>query len=198
MYTLAEALTLSELTVGAETRLLAGHADLVPAAFVLPPGFEEGFYRNNNLPAQLSALFAPMRPQRIDEDVLEPLCLRAAALLRGSALLDDQVQQVYRALQHTGLDRGTVHLRRPGERGAQPAQARPPGSEVLQALKRLWAADWQFGAVLGRLDDTGSVALEARPALVLRGEAGRHAAGLAARLGVRSAWSNDDGLVGLE
>jgi hypothetical protein len=198
MYTLAEAKGLSEQVVGAETRQLAGHADLVPAAFVIPPSFEEGFYRHNNLPSQLLALFATVRPQRIDEDLLEPLCLQAAALIRGSALLDDSVQQVFRALHNTGLDSGSLHLRRPGERDVLLVQARPPGAEVLHALKRLWAADWQFGAVLERLDDTGAVALEARAVLVLRGEGGRPDAALASSLGLTSAWVNAQGLVGVE
>ena len=193
--------------VGAETRQLGQHADLVPAAFVIPPGFEEGFYRHNNLPFQLSAVFAPIRPQRIDEDALEPLCLRATALILGSALLDDQVQQFYRALHNAGLESGKVHLRRPGVHvlaaPGQPAQletahARAPGTEALHALKRLWALDWQFASVLARLDTAGSVALEARPVLVLRGEAGQPDAQMAATLDAATAWVNAHGLVGLE
>ena len=204
MYMLSEAVSLPEHLVGAEAQRLGQHADLVPAAFVIPPSFEEGFYRHNNLPFQLSAVFAPIRPLRIDEDVLEPLCLRARALILGSALLDDQVQQFYRALHNAGLESGKVHLRRPGGLDAsdQPAQvetahARAPGTEALHALKRLWASDWHFGAVLVRLDTAGSVALEARPVLVLWGEAGQPDARMADRLKVNRAWVNDRGLVGL-
>ena len=198
MYTLPEAQTLSAVQVGAETRLLGAHADLVPASFVVPAAYEEGYYRHNNLPPQLSAIFAPVRPQRIDEDALEPLCLQAAALIRGSALLDDSVQSLYRALQRTGLDAGTLHVRRPGERAVQTALARPPGTEVLYAFKRLWANDWRFEAVLERLDTAGSVALEARPVLVVRGPAGVPDAALAVRVGADRAWANPEGLVGLE
>ena len=205
MYTLPEAVSLPERLVGAETQRLGQHPDLVPAAFVVPPGFEEGFYRHNNLPFQLSAVFAPIRPQRIDEDALEPLCLRAGALILGSALLDDQVQQFYRALHNAGLESGLLHLRRPGALAVpnqstqlESAHARAPGTEALHALKRLWASDWQFAAVLARLDKAGSVALEARPVLVLRGEAGQPDAQMALRLNVRAAWVNAHGLVGLD
>ncbi len=205
MYTLPEAVGLPDHLVGAEARQLGQHADLVPAAFVIPPGVEEGFYRHNNLPFQLSAVFAPIRPQRINEDALEPLCLRATALILGSALLDDQVQQFYRALHNAGLESGEVHLRRPGALATssqstqlETAHARAPGTEALHALKRLWASDWQFGAVLARLDTAESVALEARPVLVLRGEAGQPDARTADRLKVRRAWVNAHGLVGLE
>ena len=198
MYTLTEALILPAVQVGAETRLLGAHADLLPAAFVVPAAYEEGYYRHNNLPEQLSAIFAPVRPQRIDEDVLEPLCVQAAALIRGSALLDDSVQALYRALRHTGLDAGMLHLRRPGERAVQTAQARPPGTEVLYAFKRLWADDWRFESVLERLDTAGSVALEARPVLLFRGAVGVPDEALAASVGARRAWASAEGLVGLE
>ncbi len=198
MFTLPEAQTLPESLVGAESRRLGRYADLMPAVFVIPSSFEEGFYRHNNLPAQLSALFAPVKPARIDEDLLEPLCQRATALILGSALLDDNVQQLYRALQSAELSSGAVHLRRPGQRQVQQAQARAPGAEVLFALKRLWADDWAFGAVLGRLDTAGSVALEAGAVLVMRGDAGHLDADLATRLQVERAWANAYGLVGLE
>jgi hypothetical protein len=198
MYTLPEAQGLPEQLVGAESRWLGRCADLIPAAFVIPSRFEEGFYRHNNLPSQLSALFRGVRPQRIDEDALEPLCVQAVTLILGSALLDDQVQQLYIALRNAELASGPVHLRRPGVRPVQLAQARAPGAEVLHALKRLWADDWTFGAVLERLDTAGSVALEAAPVLVIRGDAGQPDAEMATRLKATRAWVNAEGLVGLE
>lgn len=198
MYTLSEAQGLPEQLVGAESRWLGRYADLMPAAFVVPAGFEEGFYRHNNLPSRLSALFASIRPQRIDEDLLEPLCTQAVVLILGSALLDDQVQQFYLALRNAELGSGPVHLRRPGVRRAQLAQARAPGTEVLHGLKRLWADDWAFGAVLERLDKAGSVALEAAPVLVMRGVPGQPDAETATRLKAARAWVNAEGLVGLE
>lgn len=198
MFTLLEAQGLPERLVGAESRLLGQHAALVPAAFVIPPDYEEGYYRQNNLPEQLGRLFAPIRPQRIDEDALEPLCERAQRLVQGYALLDDSVQQLYLALANAELSSGEVHLRRPGERRSERARPRPPGAEVLHALKRLWAADWSFEAVLERLETQGSPGLEARPVLLLRGKPGLPDPRLASELSVGRAWGNSAGLVGLE
>ncbi|GGJ60262.1 hypothetical protein [Deinococcus aquiradiocola] len=197
MYTLPETQALPAALVGTESQLLARHADLAAPAFVIPSTFEEAFYRHNNLPAQLAALFARIQPARIDEDALEPLCGQARALLLGAALLDDSVQTLYRALRNAGLDQGPLHLRRPGHAATQAALARPPGTEVLHALKRLWADDWSFGAVLARLDDTGTVGLDASPALVLRGPPGQADAALALQLGCRAALRNAYGLTGL-
>ncbi|MFC4455480.1 hypothetical protein [Deinococcus sonorensis] len=198
MYTLYEAQELPEPLVGTETRWLARHAGELAAGFVIPSTFEEGYYRQNNLPEQLRRLFAPVQPQRIDEDLLEPLCHQAAQLVRTSALLDDDVQLLFRALHHAELDRGPVHLRRPGQRRGEQALARPPGHEVLHALKRLWAADWSFEAVLERLDHAGSVGLEALPVLVLAGPPGQPDPLRALELGLAQAWSNPQGLVGLD
>ncbi|WP_232337690.1 hypothetical protein [Deinococcus arboris] len=135
----------------------------------LPPTFEESFYRHGNLPEQLRRLFAPLRPARIDEDALEGLATQAQVLIRTTYLMDDAVQQFYRALARADLG-PTLVVRRPGEQVAETAQVQPPGTAALHAVKRLWAQDWGFEAVLARLDDTGSVALEARPTLLLPGE----------------------------
>ncbi len=164
---------------------------------VLPPEFEEAFYLSVNLPEQLGRLFAPINPARIDEDALEGLTARAEALIRTSFLMDDAVQRFYRALHNAGLDRGAVHVRRPGVRSSEEAQVTPPGTAALQAVKRLWASDWVFGAVLTRLDETGGVGLDARPTLVLPGLSGTPDPLLAAALGVQTAWANETGLVGL-
>ncbi|ULH16089.1 hypothetical protein MF271_05510 [Deinococcus sp. KNUC1210] len=148
MYSLLEAQSLPERLVGAETRLLGVYASRVPTAFVVPPTFEEGFYRHNNLPSQLSRMFAALRPQRIDEDLLETLCGQAQALVKGCALLDDSIQQFSRALHHAGLDSGSVHVRRPGARYTEYALARPPEPKCCSrssgygrttgALRRSW------------------------------------------------------------
>ena len=197
MYTLAEAAGLEASAVGEEALLLARHAARLPSAFVLTPSFEEAFYRTANLPEQLGRLFAPLNPARLDEDALERLCEQAQRLVRGSSLLDDHVQLFYRALANAGLSDGPLHLRRPGERQAEAARSHPPGSEALQALKRLWARDWRFEAVLARLDAAGSVALEARAVLLLAGELGREDPALAAELSLQRAWVNGLGLVGV-
>ncbi len=181
--------------VGAEAARLAGAADLAPG-LVLDAEFEETFYRTGNLPEQLGTLFAPIKPRRVDEDLLEALCARARALLRGTALLDDAVQQFYRGLGDAGVLGGPVHLRRDGESASETALATPPGTPVLFALKKLWARDWDFEAVLARLDGQGGVALEARPVLLFAGEAGRPDTALAAALGWPRALVNERGVVG--
>lgn len=197
MLTLAEAARLPEAQVGAETHRLAAHTGRVPAAMLLPATFEEEFYRRANLPEQLLRLLAPVNPARLDEDLLESLAERAQALVRTSSLLDDAVQLFYRALGNAGLSAGEVHLRRPGVQQVEAARVTPPGTPALHALKRLWARDWTFEALLSRLDDAGSIALEARPTLLLAGPPGVPDAGVAAELGVPAALVNPLGLVGL-
>ncbi|UWX64840.1 hypothetical protein [Deinococcus rubellus] len=197
MFTFPEAATLSEARVGLESHLLARFAARLPAAFVLEAAFEEAFYRRANLPEQLGKLFAAINPRRIDEDVLEGLCEKATSLVRTSALMDDSVQLLLRAVNNAGLSSGEFHLRRPGERRSESGGARPPGNAVLFALKRLWANDWQFEAVLARLDTLGSIALEARPVLIFAGPPGQPDPGLAEQLGAFEAWRSAAGLVGL-
>ncbi|WP_034386448.1 hypothetical protein [Deinococcus sp. YIM 77859] len=197
MLTFAEAARQPAAVVGAETHRLAAHPERVPAAMLLPAAFEEAFYRAANLPEQLSRLLAPVKPDRLDEDLLEALSPRAEALIRTSYLEDDAVQLFYRALGHAGLSRGPLHVRRPGGREVETAQVSPPGTAALQAVKRLWARDWTFEALLARLDNTGSIGLEARPTLLLAGPPGTPDPGLAAELGVELALINTLGLVGL-
>jgi len=197
MLTLVEAARLPEAQVGAETHRLAAHPAQVPAGMLVPAAFEEEFYRRGNLPEQLSRLLAPVNPTRLDEDLLETLAERAQALVRTSSLLDDAVQLLYRALSNAGLNLGEVHLRRPGERETESALVVPPGTAALHALKRLWARDWTFEALLERLDSGGHIGLEARPTLVLAGPPGVPDAGQAAQLGVNVALVNPLGLVGL-
>ncbi|AWN22376.1 hypothetical protein DKM44_03270 [Deinococcus irradiatisoli] len=197
MFTFAEAASLPAARVGLETHLLAACAAELPRAFVLEAAFEEGFYRRANLPEQLGKLFVPINPRRIDEDLLEDLCAKATGLVRTSALMDDSVQLLLRAVHNAGLSSGEFHLRRPAERRSEGGVARPPGNEVLFALKRLWASDWTFEAVLARLDTQGSIALEARSVLIFAGPPGQPDPALAERLGAFEAWRNPLGLVGL-
>ncbi len=197
MYTIQEAAQLSASVVGLETHRLALHAARVPPAFVLAPAYEEGFYRTTNLPEQLGRLFAGVNPARIDEDDLERRCGHAQVLVRGSSLLDDSVQLFYRALANATLAQGELHVRRPDTPLSEVAVSHPPGSEALHALKRLWVRDWRFEAVLARLDDSGSVALEARPTLIIAGPPGQPDPARAEQLGVPQASTNALGLVGL-
>ncbi|MPY67510.1 hypothetical protein F8S09_12580 [Deinococcus sp. SDU3-2] len=197
MLTFTEAARQPAAVVGAETHRLAAHAGRLSAGMVVPASYEEAFYRGNNLPEQLRRLFSVLNPARLDEDLLEALAPRAAELIRTSALSDDAVQLFYRALGNARLLGGELHLRRSGEREVETAQVAPPGTAALHALKRLWALDWTFEAVLARLDDHGSVGLEARPVLLFAGEPGRPNSDLAAELGVGTALVNGRGLVGL-
>lgn len=197
MLTFAEAARFPDTLVGAETRRLAFHAARLPAGMVVPPAFEEGFYRAANLPEQLRNLLAPIQPSRIDEDLLETLAERAEALVRTSYLSDDAVQLFYRALGNAGLTSGEVHARRPDGREVETARVTPPGTAALHALKRLWARDWTFDALLTRLDDTGRVGLEARATLLFAGPPGVPDPGQAAELDAPRALVNSLGLVGL-
>lgn len=202
MFTFPEAAALPPERVGQESLLLARFAARLPAGFVLESAFEETFYRRANLPEQLGRLFAGIRASRVDEDLLETLCLKAAPLVRTSALMDDSVQLFLRALGNAGVlgqERrgGEFHLRRPGQRRSESGVVRSPGHEVLFALKRLWAEDWTFGPVLARLDRTGSIALEAEPVLIFAGVPGVPDPALAEALGTFEAWRSSLGLVGL-
>ncbi|ACO47052.1 hypothetical protein DEDE109153_14295 [Deinococcus deserti] len=194
MLTIEEAAQHPVHEVGAETHRLAAHG--VPG-MLIPAGFEEAYYRYANLPEQLARLFRPVNPARIDEDLLEPLTDQAQNLIRTSFLVDDAVQVFYRALGNAGLANGELHARRPGIQHTQTARVTPPGTAALHAVKRLWAQDWTFEAVLERLDMTGSVALEARPTLLLAGPPGLQDPACASALGVAVALVGPDGLVGL-
>ncbi|BBN93980.1 hypothetical protein DEIGR_102539 [Deinococcus grandis] len=145
------------------TRLLA----LGTPGVIVPPAFEEAFYRGGNLPEQLRRLFSKVRPARIDEDALEPLAAQAQALIRTSYLMDDAVQAFYRTLARASFPAGAVvRVRRPDATLGEDAPFLAPGTATLQAMKRVWAQDWTFDAVLERLDSAGSVALEARSTLL--------------------------------
>lgn len=194
MWSFAEATTRPAGEVGSETVRLAAAG---VGGLVVPASFEESFYRHGNLPEQLRRVFAGINPARIDEDALEGLTDRAGALIRTTYLMDDAVQVFYRALNAAGLSRGEVHARRPSEVWAQGTSVTPPGAQALQAVKRVWARDWAFESVLERLDSAGSVALEARPTLLLAGPPGVPDAARAEALGVPVALVNPLGLVGL-
>ena len=131
---------------------------------VVPAAAEESFYRLNNLPTRLNALFAGVDAGDPDEDDVEELAPEAQRLLMTHYLLDEFVDLFYEGL--AGLP-GRVRLRRPQRAG----QARllghkaSKGRPALLALKTLWAEDWSFEALMTRLQG-GGVALTARPVLV--------------------------------
>lgn len=136
-------------------------------ALVVPAEFEEQYYMSLNLQEQLGRLFRPVRPERIDEDLLVELCEQAQTLVRSSAMMDDSVQLFYRALTASELTVTGLVLQRPASQHQE--TTRPsvqPHTATLQALKRLWAYDWSFEQVLERLDHSGKIGLEARPSVV--------------------------------
>ena len=157
--------------VGEEARWLG----MVEAAgLVVAPGMvvhasaEESFYLSNNLPEQLRKLFAHINPRRIDEDALEDACARAESMVTGSVLLEDFTSLVGIALTNLRA-MGELHMRRPGETASERGTGRPG---ALVALKRLWARDWSFDAVLQRIEEGGSVGMDARPTLLFTGPLG--------------------------
>jgi hypothetical protein len=153
-----EALRLPPDQVGLEAKTLVGQV-----GFVFTARAEEQFYVSNNLPENLKAIFKPINPRRLDEDLLEVCCQRAQRQLIESSLLEDFIAQAYTAYGNAKLPEALV-LRRPGAKATESARGR---RDMLLGLKRVWAKDWAFDAVLERLDKTTRVGLEARAVYVL-------------------------------
>jgi len=125
-------------------RRAEAHGVPITPMAVVPAQVEADFYRWNNLPARLEALFAGLDGLDPDEDDVDELLPTAAAWVRGHALLDAVVDTFYDAL--TGLP-PNVLVRRPGAPGTAAARGRP----ALIAVKRVWADDWLLDATLGRV-----------------------------------------------
>ncbi len=153
-----EALRLPPDQVGLEAKTLVARV-----GFIFTAQAETQFYVSNNLPENLKAIFKPINPRRLDEDLLEECCKRARRLLIESSLLEDFISQAYTAYDNAKLP-DVLELRRPNVKSAESANGR---RDMLLALKRLWAKDWAFEAVLERLDKTARVGLESRAAYVL-------------------------------
>ena len=149
--------------LGALARLAAAGVRLAPLR-VVPAAAEETFYRLNNLPAQLSALFAFLELRDPDEDDLEERAPTAQALLRQHFLLDEFVDLFYAGL--SGLP-PRIRVRRPNVPGTQePGRVVTKGRPALLALKDTWTDDWSFDALWARTTAEGTVALTARPVLL--------------------------------
>lgn len=146
----------------ADLGALVGVVPLAPRVWI-PAAAEEAFYRLNHLPPRLAALFDEVASTDPDEDDIEEIAPHARALMTSHVLLDDWVDAFYDATRTLG-DR--LEVRRPGAAGRGASRGRP----ALLALRAAWAEAWSDEAVTARLRATGSVALEARPAIV-------HAAG---------------------
>lgn len=135
----------------------AGYA--VAPLVIIPAAVEERFYRLNNLPEQLNALFAQVNQDDPDEDDIEELAPEAIRLFKSHYLLDEFIDVFY---QVTDVLPGSLQVRRAGMAGEHVVKGRP----ALLALKELWAADWSFEALMDRLEQTRTIALEARPVII--------------------------------
>lgn len=145
-----------------ELAVLAGVVPLAPRVWI-PAEAEEAFYRLNHLPPRLAALFVDVASTDPDEDDIEEIAPLARALVTSHVLLDTWVDAFYEAARTLGE---RLEVRRPGAGGPRASRGRP----ALLALRAVWAEAWSDEAVTARLRATGSVALDARPAIV-------HAAG---------------------
>lgn len=166
---------LAELSVSPEEpaelsalRTLAAAGFQVSPLSVVPADAEETFYRLNNLPARLNALFFDLDLTDPDEDDLEERAPAAQRLVRAHFLLDEFVDLFYAGL---GVLPGRVRVRRPYPRRpetSEPSSGRvvTRGRPALLALKETWADDWSSGALGVRTALTQSVALNAYPVLL--------------------------------
>lgn len=150
--------SLQEKEVQDLKRLVDGGLMVAPI-LVVPASLEEYFYRLNNLPAQLSSIFAKIKTTNPDEDDVEDAAPQAQALLKRHYLLDEVIDMFYEQLEFLP-ERVTV--RRAGGEGKTVTKGRP----ALMALKDVWIEDWSFEAVLDRLERTQTIGLEARPTLI--------------------------------
>jgi phosphoenolpyruvate synthase/pyruvate phosphate dikinase len=157
--TFSESLKLPSAQVGTEAKNLIGKT-----GFIITARAEEQFYISNNLPENLRETFKPINPRRLDEDLLEVLCSRASQRILEAIMLEDFIAQIYTAFDNSHFS-SRLSLRRPTEKHLETANSK---REVLLALKRLWAKDWQFDAVLKRLDSTGKIGLDARAVYLLQ------------------------------
>ena len=169
-----ESVSLAKTLVGLEAQDLGRlEPNLIAPGFVWLTHCEEQFYLSNNLPEQLRNVFKAFNPRRLDEDALEVACQRAQKLVRESYLLEDFVAQSYTALKNVGIE-GILHVRREYCR-REFSSALETGQDrrgALLALKRVWAQDWSFDAVLERLDASGQIGVDARPSLIFAGPGG--------------------------
>ncbi len=153
--------------LGALRKLAAAGFKVSPLG-VVPADVEETFYRLNNLPSQLKALFSGLDLTDPDEDDLEERAPDAQRLVRTHFLLDEFVDLFYAGL---GALPARVRVRRPyplAPGTLEPSSGRvvTRGRPALLALKETWADDWSFGALGARTALTQSVALSARPVLL--------------------------------
>jgi hypothetical protein len=126
---------------------------------VIPAALEEHFYHLNNLPAQLSKLFASINLKRPDEDELEDMAVQAQNLIKKHFFLDEVIDMIYSTLKPMPE---RLVLRHPDEKGLEVFNGRP----ALMAIKDLWTKDWAFDALLERIEKTSSIAITERPIII--------------------------------
>jgi hypothetical protein len=142
-----------------QLKRLADTGIKVAPLLVVPASLEEYFYRFNNLPTQLSTVFAKVNLKNPDEDDVEDAVPQAQALFKRHYLLDEVIDMFYEGL--TFLPE-RVTVRRAGQDGKTVLKGRP----ALMALKEVWMDDWSFETVLERIERTRTIGLEARPTLL--------------------------------
>jgi len=126
---------------------------------VVPAHTEADYYRWNNLPERIEALFADLDPRDPDEDDVEELAPVVAGWMMEHALLDGVIDNLYASFADLPAE---VCVRRPGDAGAWSPKGRP----ALLALKRIWAADWDLAAVMARCTVRGDWLPNPRPVLL--------------------------------
>jgi hypothetical protein len=150
--------SLQELEVQHLKRLSDAGIAVAPL-LVVPASLEEYFYRLNNLPTQLSTVFAKVNLKNPDEDDVEDAIPRAQALFKRHYLLDEVIDMFYEGLEFLPEH---VIVRRASSEGKTVLKGRP----ALMALKEVWMDDWSFETVLERIERTKTIGLEARPTLI--------------------------------
>lgn len=155
-------LTAAEVEAAPELRALARleRAGWKWVGVALPATLEERFYRLNNLPQQLAALYRGLDPADPDEDIVEEVEEEAVALVGQHYLLDETIDAFYEAL--AGLPQALV-VRRAGDPAGRRASHR---RAALLELKHLFQDDWRVDTLMDRLALTASLAIDARPVLV--------------------------------
>jgi len=139
-------------------RLADEALELAPMRIV-PASAEDAFYRLNNLPDQLSSLFARVDASFPDEDDIEELAPQAQQLLKRHYLLDEFIDQFYGALEDLP---SALRVRRCETEGQRVIKGRP----ALIALKDIWTNEWSFDTLMNRLERTKSIALNAAPVII--------------------------------
>lgn len=155
-------LTAGEVAAEAELTALAALADAGWRwrGVAVAAAFEDGFYRLNNLPTLLAALYHDLNPADPDEDIVEEVEADALALVGQHYLLDEAVDAFYDAIALLPAD---LVVRRAGDADGRLVSHR---RAALLALKHLYQDDWRAAAVLDRLALTASLAIDARPVLL--------------------------------